>query len=112
MAYFSDIKKDEVWNRATIVEGYNPRIWRQDLVGAWIKYDQYGEQSKYGWEIDHLIPLSRGGTDDINNLNAMHWRNNMRKSNDYPVFFSELTANGNRNIEEEKQWRIRSNNNR
>lgn len=108
MAYFSDIKKDEVWNKATIVNGYNPRIWRKDLCGAWIKYDQYGEQSKYGWEIDHLRPSSQGGSDDISNLNALHWQNNRSKADDYPRFTSKLTSDGNVNIEREIRWIVQN----
>ncbi|KUG25132.1 hypothetical protein ASZ90_005048 [hydrocarbon metagenome] len=34
----------------------------------------------YGWEIDHIIPLSLGGTDDIANLQPLHWENNRKKS--------------------------------
>lgn len=107
MAYFSELIKNQVWNNARVMQGYNPNIWRQDLVGAWIKYDQYGEQSKYGWEIDHLCPSSRGGSDDISNLNALHWRNNRRKSDDYPDFMSELTAEGNVNVEKIQSWTVK-----
>lgn len=107
MAYFSELIKNQVWGKALIVAGYNPNIWRKDLVGAWIKYDQYGENTKYGWEIDHLVPVARGGSDDIGNLNALHWRNNRRKSDDYPLFISELTAEGNVNVEKEQSWTIK-----
>lgn len=36
----------------------------------------YGEEtqrnSKYAWDIDHIKPKSRGGTDNIDNLRAVH----------------------------------------
>jgi len=37
--------------------------------GKKLAFTNYGERwSKGGWEIDHSIPLSRGGTDGLNNL--------------------------------------------
>jgi 5-methylcytosine-specific restriction endonuclease McrA len=37
--------------------------------------------SKQGLTVDHVIPLSRGGVDTIDNLRPAHWSCNMRKSN-------------------------------
>ena len=33
-----------------------------------------------GLTVDHLVPLSKGGTDDMSNLRPAHWSCNMRKS--------------------------------
>lgn len=56
-------------------------MWRQDFAGAWIRRDAYGTHTQYGWEIDHLRPISKGGTNEIENLTVLHWRNNLRKKN-------------------------------
>jgi len=37
--------------------------------------------SPYGWEIDHIFPVSRGGLDVFPNVRALHWRNNVRRGN-------------------------------
>lgn len=37
--------------------------------------------SKRGATVDHVIPLSRGGTDEIDNLRLAHWECNRKKSN-------------------------------
>jgi len=95
-----------IWDLATKVDGYDPSIWRKDFAGAWIRRDQYNQQGKYGWVVDHLIPTSVGGNSSMDNLRALHWQNNQRKGNDYPVFFTSVTADGNRNIEKEKKWQI------
>jgi len=35
---------------------------------------------RYGLTVDHLVPLSRGGTDDMSNLRPAHWICNVHKS--------------------------------
>ena len=54
----------EVWRKATEITDVDSAIFRQDYAGAWIRYADYGNRnSQYGWEIDHLKPLSQGGED-------------------------------------------------
>ncbi|MCB9047275.1 MAG: HNH endonuclease [Chitinophagales bacterium] len=40
--------------------------------------------SEYGWEIDHIIPVAAGGTDNIHNLQALHWKVNEEKGDQHP----------------------------
>lgn len=80
----SKIDKDRVWDKAKIIDGKNPNLYREDSYGNTIFYDSYGKTSQMGWEVDHLKPLSKGGTDHINNLSATQWRKNRQKSDKYP----------------------------
>lgn len=67
----------KVWEKAAIVPGYDPQVWRQDQCGAWINRDQHGNrQSWCGWEKDHITPVSVGGTNYLSNLRPLHWHNN------------------------------------
>lgn len=90
-----------VWEKATIVRGYDAAKYRQDVTGAWIARDQYGKvdpQFKLGWEIDHRRPESEGGSDDLGNLQPLQWENNRSKGNSYPIWKSVITSSGDNNI--------------
>lgn len=70
-------RKWAAWQRATPIIGYDANIWRRDDYGWTIRWSDHGDrQSEFGWEIDHVVPLSRGGADTFSNLRALHWRNN------------------------------------
>lgn len=61
---FSEETIQQVWEKATPVAGNDPAVWRQDQCKAWIGRRFYGNRnSEYGWEIDHIVPVSKGGTD-------------------------------------------------
>ena len=106
MANFTDAQVEQVWEKATRVAGYDPNKWRKDFAGAWIGRAYYGMLGKYGWEIDHLKPVVLGGTDDLENLNALQWQNNRSKGDDYPNFTTTIQAEDNTNIEKVQTWRI------
>ncbi len=77
-------KKDTAWNKADPIKGKNPEVWREDNYGNTIKRGSYGTQGKYGWEVDHKHPKAKGGTDSPRNLQALHWEENRKKSDQYP----------------------------
>lgn len=89
---------DDVWDKAEIVnKACEAAGYRKDKEGAWIKESEYGNRdSKYGWEIDHITPVSNGGDDILSNVRPLHWRNNLGKSNGrlHPV----VTSSDNKNV--------------
>ena len=85
MGNFSDEVVQKVWSKGKTVEGYDKNQYRKDCCGAWMQRDLYGTTNQYGWEIDHVYPSSKGGTDDLVNLRPMHWENNRSKGDDYLV---------------------------
>lgn len=81
-----------VWKKARIVPGYDPSLYRKDSCGAWICRTDYGELTDYGWEIDHARPVARGGSDDMTNLQPLHWRNNRHKGDAFPQWSCAVSA--------------------
>jgi hypothetical protein len=97
---YSKAQIDEAWNKATIDENNDPKIWRKDPCGAWINYEQYGKHTDFGWNIDHIIPNAlfvENQGDFSGNRWAMHWENNKSKSSDFPEFNIAIKSKGTEN---------------
>jgi 5-methylcytosine-specific restriction endonuclease McrA len=94
---FSDQAIQAIWNKATVVLGVDSRVLRKDVCGAWIRRNEYGQTTHNGcgWEIDHIMPVSRGGTDDLTNLQPLQWQNNREKGETWPTnpaFYKAVSA--------------------
>lgn len=90
---------EQIWQMAKVVEGMDAHMVRKDPCGAWIVRDKYGmSDNAYGWEIDHIYPISLGGDDNILNLRAMNCANNRSKGDSYPSYIVAVTSEGNENI--------------
>ena len=70
---------NKVWKKAKPIRGKDPRVIRQDPYGNEIHKNSYGKASKHGWEIDHIKPKSRGGSDHLVNLQALKTQVNRDK---------------------------------
>ena len=72
------MRKLEVWRKGKPIRGRDPRQVRRDAKGNTIKYSEYGNRdSEFGWEIDHIRRVARGGTDRLPNLRPLQWEENV-----------------------------------
>src|SRR5688572_18284272 len=88
-----------VWQRALLIDAKNESMgFRKDQCGAWIQWQQYGNRySLFGWEIDHVVPKNRGGSDYFWNLRPLHWQNNIASSDD--GLRCAVTSSGTANVQ-------------
>jgi 5-methylcytosine-specific restriction endonuclease McrA len=74
-----------VWFKAARVAWLPEENLRRDRNGNLMRWEDYGDRtSACGWEIHHIIPVSRGGSDDISNLEPLQWNLNAILGDRYP----------------------------
>ena len=82
----SDEQLKNLW-----IKRYGNNPWAKDCYGCWIYYfdrgrdcparkNPDGKLENCGWEIDHILPESRGGTDNVYNLEFVYGPFNALKS--------------------------------
>jgi HNH endonuclease len=83
--YADEGTKLAVWSKGRPIAGQDSRYYRSDICGALMLYSAHGDRNNVlGWEIDHIKPQAKGGTDDLGNLQPLNWKNNEKKSDTYP----------------------------
>jgi hypothetical protein len=60
---------------AQLLENHLQHLWRRDDEGNPIERAYYENlDTETGWVIDYILPVAKGGTDDLSNLRPPQWR--------------------------------------
>jgi len=104
---FTKEEIDDAWKKAKVDNSYDSNVCRKDYAGALIHKSEYGNtnsQTGFGWEIDHIKPLAKGGTYDKSNLCPLQWNNNRTKGDNYPSWQTSVSSERNNNILKTQNW--------
>lgn len=70
-----------VWQKARTIKDFDPAKFRMDKCTQIMEFSCFGDRNApYGWEIDHIVPVSNGGNDELTNLQPLNWKNNAAKA--------------------------------
>ena len=83
MGNYTKERLNQVWDKGKPLKGKNPDLYRKDIYGNTMYKTSYGKNSEMGWSVDHSKPQAKGGTDHLNNLQPMNWKENIKKSDKY-----------------------------
>ena len=85
MTMLEDLKR-AAWARTNPVGQSKAWEFRKDSLGNLVRYADFGNrQSPFGWELDFILPRALGGSNDPENLQALHWKVTASKVENLPA---------------------------
>ena len=75
----NDDQIDKAWNNAKKIRGKDSDMYRKDPYGNTMYRPSCGKNSEMDWDVDHIKPKARGGSDATRNLHALNSKVNKSK---------------------------------
>jgi len=74
---------EKAWENAKKARGLNTDLYRKDPNGDIIFKPFYEKNSDKGWKVDYITPKSKGGSDDVDNLQVLKIKDSGQKGDSY-----------------------------
>ena len=106
--HFMDLNKETAMRLWGVFFGKNTNA--VDYAGREIRKGAYNDRnSQFGWNVDHILPVSKGGKTADHNLICCHILTNDEKANSFPLF----NANGQKFkiVKKQNHYEIQNNEN-
>ena len=75
---------DQVWEKGQPIRGKDPDLYRSDAYGNELYKPSLGKHGEKSWEIDHIRPVAKGGSDNLRNRQPLQTGTNREKGDSYP----------------------------
>ena len=90
---FPNVTVAHVWAMGILCGDVEGDEIRMDACGSYMLRSHYGHRtSQYAWEVDHILPIKRGGTDDLWNLQPLQRRNNRSKADKFTAQWRQVLS--------------------
>jgi 5-methylcytosine-specific restriction endonuclease McrA len=75
---------EQVWQKGAPIRGKDPDLYRRDAFGNEIYKPSFGKGGEKSWEIDHIRPIAKDGSENLRNLQPLQTAANRAKGDTYP----------------------------
>ena len=75
---------DQVWDKGKPIPGKDRDLYRRDVYGNEMYKPSLGKQGDKSWEVDHIRPKAKGGSENLRNLQPLQTETNREKGDRYP----------------------------
>ena len=65
---FTPERVQEVWDKGRPIPHKNSDLYRRDSMGNELYRYAYGKHGDMSWQVDHKVPVAKGGSDNLRNL--------------------------------------------
>lgn len=76
---FTPERVQEVWDKGRTIPRKDSDLYRRDSMDNELYRYAYGKHGDMSWQVDHKVPVAKGGSDNLRNLQPLQSDANAEK---------------------------------